>query len=483
MRRPLPHRFAAFLLALLLAPPLGLAEGLPDLGEAAQADLPPALEQRIGQAILNEYRSEPEFVDDAEVVGYLNRLGHRLAEKSNDVRQPFEFFVIRDKTLNAFAMPGGYIGVHTALILAAQTESELAGVLAHEISHVTQRHLARMFNKQNQSTVPTLIAMAVAVLAARNNSSVGMGGVMAAQAAGIQSQLNYTRDFEREADRVGFDLLDRSGFDVHGMESFFERLQKFGRLYENNAPGYLRTHPLTTERIADMANRAQGKPYRQVREPIEFLLVRAKLKAFEGSPRDAVADFGAQLKEKKYANEAASHFGMAYAQMRAGNLPAVTQELAELRRLKVQSSMVDLLSALLAQKLGDFNGAENQLRMALFHNPQERALSYALADVLLSARKPDVALKHIFNDMQLWPGDAQLYLLQAQCYAAQGKLLLQHRSQADAYAMRGQLPQAIEQLQLAQKSPDGDFFEYSQVEALLRELKQKRADEAKEKLP
>ncbi|HWU84913.1 MAG TPA: M48 family metalloprotease, partial [Rhodocyclaceae bacterium] len=443
--------------------------------------LPPAMEQRIGQSVLNEYRMQPEFVDDAEITAYLTHVGQKLAAHL-EVPQSFEFFVLRDKTLNAFAMPGGYIGVHTGLIAAAESESELAGVLAHEISHVTQHHLARMFSQQSQASIPMLAAMALAVLAARNNSQVGIGGIAAVTAASAQSQLNYSRDFEREADRIGLGLLDKSGYDVRGMESFFERLLRFGRLYDNNAPGYLRTHPLTTDRIADMDNRIRSLPQRTLPDSQTLRLVQAKIAATEGQGRDAVLDFKAQLQTKSYRNEAAAWYGLTLAQLRALDPTAAAQSLAELRKFKLDSSMVETLAARVQQAQGDAAGAEATLRQALKRYPQERPVSYALIRQLQSMHKHEAALRQVKYDQQYWPNDAQLYLLQAESYAVQGKQLLQHKSQAEAYAMRGQLTQAIQQLMLAQKAPDGDFFEYSQVDARLRELKQKQADEAKPQL-
>lgn len=184
-----------------------------------------------------------------------NRIGHKLAAVSNNPGLDFDFFVVSDSTLNAFALPGGYIGVHTGLLLAAQTESEFASVLGHEIAHVTQRHIAQIVGKQSQSAMLMMASLLVAVLAARSNSDVSQAAIAAGQAGAIQSQLGYTRSFEREADRVGLETLESAGFDVRGMPGFFERLQRATRMYENNAPAYLRTHPLTTERIADMENR------------------------------------------------------------------------------------------------------------------------------------------------------------------------------------------------------------------------------------
>lgn len=163
---------------------------------------------------------EPNYLDDPEVASYLNRLGGRLGANVENSRQAFEFFALRETNLNAFALPGGYIGVHTGLILAAQSESELAGVLSHEISHVTQHHIARMMVSSSQGQIVSMIAMALAILAARGNSDATMGAIVAGQAAGIQNQLNFSRDFEREADRIGLDLLEKSGMDVRAMGTF-----------------------------------------------------------------------------------------------------------------------------------------------------------------------------------------------------------------------------------------------------------------------
>jgi predicted Zn-dependent protease len=299
------------LLLLACLAPTVLAEGLPDLGEASSADLSPQMERRVGETIMRDIRlREPSYIDDVEVAAYLNALGARLSAATPEAARNFEFFALRDATLNAFALPGGYIGVHSGLILAAQTESELAGVLSHEMAHVTQKHLARLMGKQNQAQVAQWLAVAVAVLAARSSPDVSQAAMVAGTAAGVQTMLNYSRDFEREADRIGIQTLERAGFDVRGMASFFERMQKFGRLYENNAPGYLRTHPLTVERIGDMENRILQANYRQVADTVDFQLVRAKLRAGLGTPQEAVTEFESQLKDRKYLSEAAARYGL-----------------------------------------------------------------------------------------------------------------------------------------------------------------------------
>ncbi|MCX7163143.1 MAG: M48 family metalloprotease [Betaproteobacteria bacterium] len=462
------------------APPLSVAEGLPDLGEAAQAEFSPAMERRIGESVMLEIRRDPAWIDDPEISSYLNRLGNRLSAQSEESRQEFEFFALRDSTLNAFAMPGGYIGVHSGLILAASSESELASVLAHEISHVTQHHMARLMNKSGQGQVTSLLALAVAILAARSSPDLAMGAAMAGQGAAIQNQLNYSRDFEREADRIGLGLLERSGFDIRGMSGFFDRLQKFGRLYENNAPGYLRTHPLTTERLADMGNRIQGRPYKQVTDSLEFELVRAKLRAEEGTSRDAVTEFETRLKDRSFAgSEAAMRYGLALARVRDGDPDAADRELSQLRRLKAVSPMIETFAAQLRLKQGQAPLAVKLLRAAQPRFPQERAITYGLVTSLLEARLPQEAIKVTEDDLLSHPSDARMHALQAKTYALLGKRLQQHRAQAEAYALQGQVPAAVDQLELAQKAGDGNFYEQSQVDSRLREMKKRMADEAK----
>lgn len=464
----------------LLPSALLRADGLPDLGESDRAGLSPQAERKLGEQIMQEIRRDPAYLDDPEVAGYVSQLGQRLASHAEGVRPSFEFFVVKDSMLNAFALPGGYIGVHTGLILAARTESELAGVLAHEISHVTQSHLARLFGKQSQAQMAVLLSMAVAILAARSNPDVAIGAALSGQAAGIQQQLNFSRDFEREADRLGLNMLEQAGYDPRGMASFFERMLQFGRLYENNAPGYLRTHPLTTERITDMENRIALRPYKQVPDSVEFGLVRAKLKAQDGTPGEAVADFTTQLKTGKYARETDVRFGYAHALLRDNKVAAAEQELVTVRRLKLESPLFESLTAQIQMKRRDTAGALRTLRAAVERYPHARALVYALIDAQIGGGEAPVALTLTQRELQLTPGDPRLHSLQAKAFAALGKRLQQHRAQAEAYLAEGQLDAAIMQLDLARKAGDGDFYVSSQVDARLRELRQRKLEEMRE---
>jgi predicted Zn-dependent protease len=480
MRFALLAAAALHVLTSSLAPAALAAESLPDLGEASQSVFSAQTERKVGEAIMRDIRADHAYLDDPEVTDYLNNLGYRLASHSGNNRQEFEFFVIKDSTLNAFALPGGYIGVHTGLILATQNESELAGVLAHEISHVTQHHIARMVAAESRNSLTTLAALALAILAARSNAQVASAAVATAQATSIQNQLDFTRDNEREADRVGLQVLQAAGFDPRGMVTFFERLQKNTRFYENNAPSYLRTHPLTTQRIADMEGRVAEMPYRQVADSIEFQLVRAKLRAESGSPQDAVAFFQDALREHKYNSEVAERYGLAEALLRSKQYAQAEQELSRLHKaLPASHPMVEVLAGQLLAAQGQDAALVAQYRQALKRFPFHRALVYGYADALLRTHDPATALNVVEDRLRSTPGDYRLYELQARAYAQQGHGLLEHRALAEAQVVRGNLPAAIEQLQIALKAGGGDFYQLSSAEARLRELRAQDAEARK----
>ncbi|MDR2365910.1 MAG: M48 family metalloprotease [Zoogloeaceae bacterium] len=452
------------------------ADDLPELGDVASTDLSMQAEKKIGQEIMNEIRRDAAYLDDPEIEAYLNRLGNRLAAASPDAGIGFHFFPVNDPMINAFAMFGGYIGVNAGLVLAVRNESELAGVLAHEISHVTQRHLARGIARQKQISGVTLMAIAAAILAAHSNPDLASATMAGASAGAVQAQLGFSRDFEREADRIGFQILQKAGFDVRGMSSFFSRLQRATRVYENNAPVYLRTHPLSVERISDMQNRELNQPYRQAPDSLEFLLTRARLQAMRGTPDEAVTHFRALLAEQKTLHVAATRYGLAVALARKKDWAAAETTLNALRQDKIASPMIDRLYAESRVRRGDAAGGLAAFREALGRYPDAMALIYGYGEALLEKRMFAEAQTFLTQSLRRNTGDARLYKLQARAYAATGKMGLQHQALAEAYALEGALPAAIEQLELAQRAKDNDFYTNSSIDARLRQLKQKQAE-------
>ncbi len=476
------HRFVAGILACsLILQPLR-ADELPELGDVASNELSLSTEKKIGQQIMHEIRwQEPSYLDDSDVEAYLNQLGGQLVAVSNDPGFGYFFFPINDPNINAFAMPGGYIGVHTGLILSAQSESELAGVMAHEISHVTQRHIARQVFQSKKLGMASMVAMGLALLAARSSGQVAGAAIMGTQAGVLSAQLAFSRDFEREADRQGFDILRKSGFDVRGMSAFFVRLQQAVRLYENNATAYLRTHPLTGERLTDMQNREQELAYRQVPDSLDFQLVRAKLRAMQGRPVDAIKDFETLQHEKKFAAEAAVRYGLAYAFYRERNWASAEREVLAARQMKVSAAMIERLLADIRLAKGDVDAGLRVYRDAMVRFPLHMGLLYGYGGALIGVRHFAESLHFAEQRLQSYPNDVRLHKMRAESYAGLGRKAQQHQALAEAFALQGQTAAAIEQLDLAQRAGDANFYEMSVIDARLRALKRQLLEELKEK--
>ena len=457
------------LLAFALAIQPVAAADLPDLGEVSRQYFSDQEEQALGRAIMRDVYADPRYLDDPEIESYLNQLGYKLVSVSSRNQREFTFFVVNDTTINAFAMPGGNIGVHTGLLLAAQSESELASVIAHEISHVTQDHIPRMLAAQSQSYWPTMAALALALLASRSNSNLASAAIATTQAVSIQNQLNYSRDYEREADRLGYDMLTRAAFDPRGMSGFFNRLQRASRFYDSSAPAYLRTHPLTSDRIADMEARSEAAPYQQVEDSLEFQLVRARLRAQENNAADAVRAARDTLKEKRYSNETAAHYGLATALLRARQFKEAESEVQKLLSSKTTSPMIQQLAAHAALAAGNPTLSLQRYQAGSSTYPGYRPLQYGYISALLAAGRSHDALALVDKQLMLYPLDRRLWRLAAESHARLGHRLLSHRAQAEAAALSGNLIAAIEQISLGIKAGDGSFHELSAAEARRRE--------------
>lgn len=457
------------LLALSLAVQPVIASDLPDLGEVSRQYFSDQEEQAIGRAIMRDVYADPRYLDDPEIETYLNQLGYKLVSVSARNQREFTFFVVDDPTINAFAMPGGNIGVHTGLLLAAQSESELASVVAHEIAHVTQDHIARMVAAQSQSYWPTMAALALALLASRSNPNVAGAAIASTQAYSIQSQLNYSRDYEREADRLGYDMLTRAGFDARGMSGFFNRLQRASRFYDSSAPAYLRTHPLTSDRIADMEARSEAAAYQQVQDSLDFQLVRARLRAREGTPQDAVVAARAALKERRFSNETAARYTLVSALVRTRAFGEAEAELKPLLAAKPVHPMIQQLAAQTALTAGNAARALERYAAGAADHPGYRPLQYGHAATLIAAGRAAEAVERLERQLTLYPLDRRLWRLAAQAHAQLGHRLLSHRAQAESLALAGNLVAAIEQLNLGIRAGDGSFHELSAAEARRRE--------------
>jgi len=292
---------------------------IPDMGSPADAVLSKSEEARFGRAIMADIRRRGGVLEDPQVNEYINEIGHRIAAQSNDGSQSFEFFVVEDDRINAFAMPGGFIGIHSGLIEASRNEDELAGVVAHEVAHVTQRHIARaMHANQRQGLLTTAMMLGAIILsAAGGGADVFQAGVAVAQGTAVQQRINFTRSNEHEADRIGIRALSGAGYDPHGMASFFEVMARQQPASpDRRAPEFLRTHPVTTDRIAEARVRARDYPRVQSSDSTNYGIVKMRLiVARHDTPEMAIAYFEKRSHDNQSSIE---KYGLAVAYQRAG---------------------------------------------------------------------------------------------------------------------------------------------------------------------
>lgn len=481
-----------------LNPTAAIAQNLPTLGDTERADLSPAMERKLGDQIMIDLHRNPDFIDDAQVSEYLNSFGHMLVAVRPEVRGEagfdFSFFAVRDPMINAFALPGGNIGVHSGLIIAAQNESELAGVLSHEIGHVAQRHIARMLGKQKQDSLIPLAAAILAALAARSSgtgdapAALMMGG----QGLAIQRQIDFTRDAEREADRVGLQIMETAGFDTSSLISFFKRLQSATRIEEGEVPSFLQNHPMTTERIADIQGRIRGQHYKQRADSLDFHLIRARLRVIQDDStqglHNAAAYFNSQLRQKTSLQTTAGKYGLALVALRQRRYPEAEAFLKEAMKsaegIGKSASRTSIFAAtkidiaLAAERYDDAVKEADDARAAF---PLSRGIALQYAEALIDAKRFDDAVAYLRDQAQNYPTDIDVRDYLARAYAALGKQALQHMALADSYAMQGSPQGALEQLGIARRSPDASYYDQAIIDARERELQAQVRAEMKEK--
>lgn len=508
LRRLLAAACVCATAALALAPPDGQAQvkpnntSLPLLGDSARGDLSPVLERKLGEEIMHDVRRDRDFLDDDVILEYLNNFGSGLVATYPGARgetgADFYFFAVRDPMLNAFALPGGFIAVHSALLLAAQNESELASVLSHEIGHVTQRHIARMIGQQKQDALMPLAAIILAALASKAGPDAAMGVFMGGQGLQIQRQLNFSRDAEREADRVGFQIMGASGYDVSGMVAFFQRMQAATKVYSDLTPPWLMSHPLTSERISDIRARISETPHRARVDSLEFFLVRSRARVLQDEStqgrRDAQLAFEAQLKQPSRQQQAAAQYGLAFLALRRAELAKAEEWLAKARATvkpaagAVSSDAPQMFAALsLEIKLAPAQPASlapqtlKEAEQAHQQFPLSRGITRQYAEAMIAAGKLDQAAVFLREQVRLYREEPKLYDLLAKAYAAQGKLTLQHLALAESYVLSGAVPAAVDQLGIARKAPDASFYDLAMIDARERELSERQREEKKEK--
>ena len=479
---------------------------LPTLGDSARADLSPVVERKLGEEIMRDIRRDRDFLDDEPISEYLNNFGNALVNAAPGARgetnADFTFFAVRDPQLNAFALPGGFIGSHSGLIIAAQSESELAGVISHEIGHVSQRHIARMLGQQRQDVLLPLASLILAALAAKGGSDAAMGVLMGGQGLAIQRQLNFSRDAEREADRVGFQIMESGGYDTTGIVAFFRRLQTASKLYGELPAGLsnLSSHPLTQERITDMQARIREIPKKQRVDSLDFHLVRARIRVLqdgsEQGKREIRLAFETQLKQSHRQQQAGAQYGLAYLALKGGDLAGAQSWLDKAREtVKPKEGAFSAAPSTVGDGASMFAGLALEIKMAAgqpkavqaqalqeadaAHGrfPLSRSIAHQYAEALIANERFDEAARYLREQSQQYRDETKLHDLLAKTYAKQGKIALQHMSLAESYVLAGALPAAVAQLELARKAGDVSFYDQAVIDARERELKARQERE------
>jgi len=461
------------LLPAITAIPQSDFDALPNLGDTAGQALSPQQDKALGAAFMRQIRQSGLVLEDEEATGYIEALGHKLSIHSENPGHSFTFFLVKDPAINAFAGPAGYIGVNTGLFLAAESESELAGVMAHEIAHVTQRHLARAYDAANKLSLPTTAAMLAAILiGATTDSSAGAAALTAASAASVQYQINFTRANEQEADTVGIQTLADAGFDPYGMPQFFERLQKNSRLYGTRPPEFLSTHPVTTNRIAEAVARADNFPKIAPHSNLDFLLLRAKLRVESyDDPRRVLSDVQ-RYQGKTGGNTPVDQYEFALLLDASGRHADALQTIKKLYASDPDRIIYRLALAKILRDAEQPQAALDVYASTLDLYPGNLAVTLPYAKTLLAVGKAEAAYALLNDYSSDYPQDPQVFKLLAQAAGATGRQVQTHTAMSQHYFLNGFTNQAIEQLKLAQKSPGLSNYEADRIQSRIRELEQ-----------
>lgn len=461
-----------------------IQDQLPEMGTAAQAALSVEDEYRVGRMVMRDLRNSGLVLDDPEITEYLQSLGLRLSSLAHEgtTDRQFNFFMVRQPTINAFALPGGFIGVHSGLVLETSDESELAGVLAHEVAHVTQRHIARGIEAQARTNLVSTAAMIAAILigaAAGGGSNTTMGAISAAQGLAAQAQINNTRDNEYEADRVGIGVLAAAGFDPNAMPAFFETMFRRTQLGPDQVPELLRTHPVTSNRVAESKSRALQYPARSVTDSLSYSMMKERARVLTTPAGKDPRSYYPNVKVNEADASTAQVYGYALAQMTAGDpQPAIA---TFSRLLAAHPENLALYTALGQAKFaaGDLPGALATLEKAMALAPRNIPVTIRYGEILMQASRPKRAhevLLDLFNNVA--PTQEQIRLTAMAANAA-GDVADAYSYMAEYHAMGGDLPLAINQLELALSVPNISDVQRSRFVARLKEFREALPKERK----
>ena len=463
----------AFIFFAVLIPFLGLADGLPDFGDSAGSIVSPEYERRLGKMFLSQVRQFTSVSNDPEVKSYIQSLGNKLASHSDNTEQPFNFFVVNSPSINAFAGPGGMIGMNSGVILNSSNESELAAVMAHEITHVTQRHLARQFEEASKYSLLNTAALIGAILIGISNPEAGMAAMTGAAGLSAQNSANFTRANEQEADRIGMQVLVSAGFNPRGMPAFFETLQQISRYSQSAAPEFVRTHPLTTSRIADTRARAEEYPKGEFTNTHSYNLIRYKLfVASSKSPKEAAIVLRQELDENKsFLKEILpTRYGLAYAYIGTREFARARQQVDLLLKDNPDDIAYLLLAAKLETAQSKYNAAFNVFKKAYGLYPDYRPVVMAYSKALLDVSNGEEARKVLKNYERHHDHDVETYSLLGQAEGLLGNEVETAFIQSKYYFLAGATAAAAAKLTFIKQQYQLDYYQEQRINAWMAEL-------------
>ena len=459
-------------LACLLAPPV-LASELPSLGDASSAIVSADQEHQLGRAWLSVLRGQVKSLSDPQLKDFVESSVYRLAETSQLEDRRLVFVLLDSPQLNAFAAPGGVIGVNAGLFLHAQSEAEYASVLAHELAHLSQRHFARGLEEQQRMQVPLMAAMLAGVVAAAAGAGdAGIAAIASTQAAAIQAQRRFSRQNEQEADRIGILNLKQAGYDPSAMPSMFERLMRQYR-YTQAPPEFLLTHPLSESRVADTRNRAEQFSNGGNRDSLRYQLMRARVQLnYENSPGLAAKRFRALLEENPQLD--AARYGLTLAQTRSGQLEAAAKTLQPLLAKAPNDITYNLAQVDLDLAANRLDAAGQRLQRLLGLYPSSYPLRQYQSELLRKQNHPADAERLLDRLLAERPGDAELWYQQAETRGLSGNIVGVHQARAEYFALTGDYDQALEQLDFARRRASDNFQLAARIDARHQELAEEK---------
>lgn len=455
-------------LACLTAQP-GLASDLPSLGDASSAIVSPQQEHQLGRAWLSLLRGQTRQLSDPQLKDFVESSVYRLGETSELKDRRLEFVLLDSPQINAFAAPGGIIGVNGGLFLYAQTEAEYASVMTHELAHLSQRHFARGLEAQQRMQLPLMAAMLAGIVAAAAGAGdVGIAAIASTQAAAIQEQRRFSRQNEQEADRIGLVNLEKAGYDPRAMPSMFERLMRQYR-YDRMPPEFLLTHPVSESRIADTRNRAAQTKAGGVTDSARYQLMRARVQLnYEDTPGLAAKRFRALLDETPKLQ--AARYGLALAQIKSGQHQKARESLQPLLQAEPDNIAYNLAQIELDSASSHLPEAQSRIERLMSNYPNNYPLQQARIDVLMKQARPQEAERALDELLKSRPKDPDVWYQVAEVRGLSGNTIGLHQARAEYFALVGDYDQAIEQLDFAKRRATNNFPLASRIDARQREL-------------